>query len=178
MTHVTTSPILCDRCKSPMPVTANLHDDVWVNLILPATVNNVYMLQCLRAVNRKSLDAVDAKVSQLANVIQSHASHKVPVPISLYVSTDELSHSDKAKQAISDWMQARTRVVEARRLDDILRTVDHLNQTAHWANSDATDAQLEQVTDSLLLAMHDLRSVLVRRKADQLLKASRDSAEG
>tara|TARA_Y100000389_G_scaffold96579_1_gene93230 strand:- start:288 stop:1049 length:762 start_codon:yes stop_codon:yes gene_type:complete len=104
MTHVTTSPILCDRCKSPMPVTANLHDDVWVNLILPATVNNVYMLQCLRAVNRKSLDAVDAKVSQLANVIQSHASHKVPVPISLYVSTDELSNSDKAKQAISDWI--------------------------------------------------------------------------
>ncbi|MAQ84992.1 MAG: hypothetical protein CMH12_17330 [Maritimibacter sp.] len=85
--------------------------------------------------------------------------------------------TDADMQAISDWMQARTRVVEARRLDDILRTVDHLNQTAHWANSDATDAQLEQVTDSLLLAMHDLRSVLVRRKADQLLKASRDSAE-
>ncbi|MDF0598369.1 hypothetical protein [Psychromarinibacter halotolerans] len=85
--------------------------------------------------------------------------------------------TDADMRAISDWMQARTRVVEARRLDDILRTVDHLNQTAHWANSDATDAQLEQVTDSLLLAMHDLRSVLVRRKADQLLKASRDSAE-
>lgn len=87
-----------------MPVTANLHDDVWVNLILPAAVNNVYMLQCLRAVNRKSLDAVDAKVLKMAHVIQSHDSYKVPVPISIYVSADELSHSDKAKQAISDWI--------------------------------------------------------------------------
>lgn len=30
--------------------------------------------------------------------------------------------------------------------------------------------QLEDVTDALLLAMHDLRSVLVRRKAERLLK--------
>ena len=35
----------------------------------------------------------------------------------------------------------------------------------------ATDAQLEAVTDQLLLAMHDLRSMLVRRKADRLGKA-------
>ncbi len=46
--------------------------------------------------------------------------------------------------------------------------IDHLNLTAHWANSRATDAQLEEVTDALLLAMHDLRSVLVRKKADRL----------
>jgi hypothetical protein len=87
-----------------MPVTANLHDDVWVNLILPAVVNNVYILQCLRAVSRKLLDAVDAKVLKMAHAIQSHASYKVPVPINVYASTDELSDSDKAKQAISDWI--------------------------------------------------------------------------
>jgi hypothetical protein len=28
---------------------------------------------------------------------------------------------------------------------------------------------LEEVTDALLLAMHDLRTVLVRRKADRLM---------
>ena len=46
--------------------------------------------------------------------------------------------------------------------------MDTLNLTAHWAQSRATDAQLDQVTDALLLAMHDLRTVLVRKKADRL----------
>jgi hypothetical protein len=34
----------------------------------------------------------------------------------------------------------------------------------------AADAALEEVTDTLLLAMHDLRSVLVRKKAERLMK--------
>jgi len=79
---------------------------------------------------------------------------------------------DAETAAIEAWIAERTAVLEARRLDDILRTVDHLNQTAHWANSDATDAQLADVTDRLLLAMHDLRAVLVRRKADRVLKTA------
>ncbi|VAV88512.1 FIG00992248: hypothetical protein, partial [hydrothermal vent metagenome] len=46
----------------------------------------------------------------------------------------------------------------------------YLNTTAQWVQSRATDAELEDVTDALLLAMHDLRSVLVRKKADRVLK--------
>lgn len=71
-------------------------------------------------------------------------------------------------EAIRDWMAERSRMLAARDLDDILRTIDHLNQTAHWAQSRASDDELDAVTDRLLLAMHDLRSVLVRRKADRL----------
>ncbi|MGQ0564801.1 MAG: hypothetical protein ACT4OK_06985 [Gemmobacter sp.] len=70
--------------------------------------------------------------------------------------------------AIRTWLEARQALVAAREVDDILRTVDHLNQTAHWAQGRATDDQLEAVTDALLMAMHDLRGVLVRRKADRL----------
>ena len=72
---------------------------------------------------------------------------------------------------IKSWMEARTATLAARDVDDIHRAIDHLNLTAHWANSRATDEQLEEVTDALLLAMHDLRSVLVRKKADRLIKA-------
>lgn len=72
---------------------------------------------------------------------------------------------------IKSWMAARTATLAARDVDDIHRAIDHLNLTAHWANSRATDEQLEEVTDALLLAMHDLRSVLVRKKADRLIKA-------
>lgn len=80
----------------------------------------------------------------------------------------ELTAADRA--AISDWLAARQAQLAAREVDDILRTVDHLNLTTQWAQSRATDAQLEAVTDALLLAMHDLRSMLVKRKADRLGK--------
>jgi hypothetical protein len=71
-------------------------------------------------------------------------------------------------QAIRDWMAERKAVLAARDIDDIFRAIDHLNLTAQWAQSRATDAQLEEVTDALLLAMHDLRTVLVRKKSERL----------
>ncbi len=70
--------------------------------------------------------------------------------------------------AIRDWIESRVDLLARREVDDILRTVDHLNLTTQWAQSRATDDQLEAVTDSLLLAMHDLRTMLVRRKAERL----------
>lgn len=83
--------------------------------------------------------------------------------------------SDEDIEVIRNWMAERQTVLAERDVDDILRAVDHLNLTTQWAQSRATDEQLDLVTDSLLLAMHDLRGVLVRRKADRLLKGDRDS---
>lgn len=77
-------------------------------------------------------------------------------------------------KVIEEWMEARVALQAARDLDDIHRAVDYLNTTAHWAQSKATDDELENVTDALLLAMHDLRTVLVRKKADRLLKKDVD----
>lgn len=73
-------------------------------------------------------------------------------------------------QEIRAWMEARKEVLARRDMDDIHRAVDYLNTTTHWVQSRATDDQLDEITDALLLAMHDLRSVLVRKKADRLLK--------
>jgi len=84
-----------------------------------------------------------------------------------------LTPEDMAR--IEDWLEKRRAQLEARDVDDILRAVDHMNLTTQWVHSKATDAQLEDVTDALLLAMHDLRSVLVRKKADRLMKG--DGAE-
>jgi hypothetical protein len=80
----------------------------------------------------------------------------------------DLTQADRA--AMQTWLAARAALLAERDVDDILRTVDHLNLTTQWAQTKATDAQLDRVTDDLLLAMHDLRSVLVRRKADRLTK--------
>lgn len=78
--------------------------------------------------------------------------------------------TDEETQIIREWMEDRAEVLAQRDIDDIFRAVDYLNLTTHWAQSRASDEQLEDVTDSLLLAMHDLRSVLVRKKADRLMK--------
>jgi hypothetical protein len=85
-------------------------------------------------------------------------------------------HGDEALSAEEDaviaaWVAERRAVLAARDVDDILRAVDHLNLTTQWAQSKASDDALEQVTDSLLMAMHDLRTVLVRKKSERLLKA-------
>ncbi|MCT8161062.1 hypothetical protein [Pseudoruegeria sp. SHC-113] len=77
--------------------------------------------------------------------------------------------SQKDMQVIQEWIDARRALLAKRDIDDILRAVDYLNTTTHWVQSKATDDDLEAVTDALLLAMHDLRSVLVRKKADRLM---------
>lgn len=78
--------------------------------------------------------------------------------------------SEKDRQEIDRWMAARRETLAQRTLDDIARTVDHLNLTAQWAQSKASPDELEAITDTLLLAMHDLRSVLVRKKADRVVR--------
>jgi len=79
-----------------------------------------------------------------------------------------LSETDLAE--ITRWMTDRTALLAKRDIDDIHRAVDYLNITTRWVQSKASEQQLEDVTDALLLSMHDLRSVLVRKKADRLLK--------
>lgn len=78
----------------------------------------------------------------------------------------ELSEEDI--EVIRDWMAEREAVLETRAIDDIYRAVDYLNLTTHWAQTRATSDQLDEVTDDLLMAMHDLRSVLVRKKAEAM----------
>ncbi len=80
----------------------------------------------------------------------------------------QLSERDQA--AIADWLRDRRALLAAREADEIIRSIDQLNLTTQWAQSRASDAQLEKITDRLLLAMHDLRGVLVRRKAERIGK--------
>ncbi|MFK7880059.1 hypothetical protein [Roseobacter sp.] len=76
--------------------------------------------------------------------------------------------SDDDLAAIQRWLDQRRQLLANRHMDDIHRTIDHMNLTTQWAQSRATDAQLEKMTDEMLLAMHDLRSTLLRRKAERL----------
>lgn len=78
--------------------------------------------------------------------------------------------TDEGIEAIQGWLDKRVRLLAQRDIDDIHRAVDYMNVTTQWVQSKASEEQLEDVTDALLLAMHDLRTVLVRKKADRMLK--------
>jgi hypothetical protein len=70
--------------------------------------------------------------------------------------------------AIRDWMRAEARPETVGGADDVARTVALLGCTAHWAQAVASDDEIDALADELLLAMQDLRGVLVRRKAAQI----------
>lgn len=78
--------------------------------------------------------------------------------------------SDQERTEIETWLSARRAELQAREFDDIARTVERLNLTTVWAQQTATPEDLDRVADRLLLAMHDLRSVLVRKKAQHAEK--------
>ena len=71
---------------------------------------------------------------------------------------------------IHAWIEERRKLLAARKVDDIKRASNHLNETAQLVQSDATNAQISEFSDVLLMAMHDLRTVLVRKKHNILLK--------
>jgi hypothetical protein len=79
------------------------------------------------------------------------------------------SLTDADIEAIQEWLNNRVALLAQRDIDDIHRAVDYLNITTQWVQAKASDDQLEDVTDALLLAMHDLRTVLIRKKADRML---------
>jgi hypothetical protein len=69
---------------------------------------------------------------------------------------------------IAGWIAARRTVLAAREAEAPERLIESLNEVAQWLQSRASDAEAEGVSDRLLMAMHDLRSVIVRRKSDML----------
>ena len=116
-------------------------------------------------VDGKRVNDLEPKDRDVAMVFQSYAQYpnmnvyeNIRFPLRVR-GVDPKTHDEKVRRA-----SARVE------LDDIHRAVDYLNLTTQWSQAKASDEQLESVTDALLLAMHDLRSVLVRKKADRLLK--------
>ena len=72
--------------------------------------------------------------------------------------------------AIRAWMATRRAELAARARDDARRTIDQLNAVTQWAQARASAEEIDAVAEGLLLAMHDLRGVIVRRKAEGLTR--------
>lgn len=61
------------------------------------------------------------------------------------------------------WHTMRMEAQPSREAEQVDRLVGDLNAMAQWTQASATDAQVREGVEPLLLAMHDLRATLVRR---------------
>ncbi|MGB0497663.1 MAG: hypothetical protein ACPGID_04940 [Rubricella sp.] len=86
---------------------------------------------------------------------------------------NQQSLAPEEEAEIHGWVAARRETVAAREEDDIARLVDQIQQAAQWMQSKATPEQVEALSDALLMAMHDLRGVIVRRRG----QIARDRSE-
>ena len=64
---------------------------------------------------------------------------------------------------ITAWHAMRMESLPSREAEQVDRLVGDLNAMAQWTQANATDDQVRESAEPLLLAMHDLRATIVRR---------------
>ena len=75
--------------------------------------------------------------------------------------------SETERAEIDAWCAARQAELAARDgQGGAFETIERMNLTATWLQQRATKEDVDAVADDLLMAMHDLRSVIVRKEAD------------
>ncbi|MDX8348578.1 hypothetical protein SLH49_11330 [Cognatiyoonia sp. IB215446] len=71
--------------------------------------------------------------------------------------------TDDDRTAIQNWLTDRQEHLQERKYRDAEDLIDRLSMTAQWVQSEAVATQLDALSDRLIFAMHDLRTVLVRK---------------
>lgn len=61
------------------------------------------------------------------------------------------------------WQAAREAEIAAREAGEARLLIEQINLAAAWVQQKSTDAEIAALSDPLLMAMHDLRQVIVRR---------------
>ncbi|MEO1562459.1 MAG: hypothetical protein AAFR98_03405 [Pseudomonadota bacterium] len=74
--------------------------------------------------------------------------------------------SDAERAEIEDWIKARLEKLTSRDKDELDRMIDQIKTTTHWIISQATPEQVDEVSEELLLTLHDMRAAIVRKKAE------------
>ncbi|MDB6453665.1 hypothetical protein [Falsirhodobacter sp. 20TX0035] len=91
-----------------------------------------------------------------------------------YKTQGDRTLSPAEVEEIRAWIVARREVLAQRDFDAAWGMIEQMNLTTQWLQNRAGDDQAEALTEGLLMAMHDLRSVLVRRRADRFTKDAAD----
>lgn len=72
------------------------------------------------------------------------------------------------RSEIEAWIAARQTELVGRDAKVAPNTVEAINAAAHWVQTKASAGDIDTHGNALLMAMHDLRSQIVRRQADAL----------
>ncbi|MEL7107133.1 MAG: hypothetical protein AAGM21_14515 [Pseudomonadota bacterium] len=72
------------------------------------------------------------------------------------------------RRDIEAWIAARQSELADRDAKIAPATVEAINAAAHWVQTKASAADIDAHANAMLMAMHDLRSQIVRRQADAL----------
>lgn len=78
-------------------------------------------------------------------------------------------------ESMADWIVERRKLTTMRQEDELRKTIDAISATAHWVHFDATADQLDEYADDLLMAMHDLRSSIVKQKSKNMQKQAAET---
>ena len=81
-----------------------LPPEVWHGHVLQHTVNDVYNLQRLRAVNKGFRETMDARVMAIVQTIQQHESRCTPPDVNVHVSESDIETTEKARVTGADWV--------------------------------------------------------------------------
>ncbi|MEM0976645.1 MAG: hypothetical protein AAGJ34_03825 [Pseudomonadota bacterium] len=110
-----------------------------------------------------------------SNRLEMHPIASIAIRKGEYRPHGDAEISDNEAKEIEEWIAERQRHLKARADSAIDQLIDDIKSAAHWLTSQATDEEAEEISEELLLAMHDLRSTLVRKKANALTKAKEEA---
>ena len=79
-----------------------LPPEVWHGHVLKHTVNDVYNLQRLRAVNKGFRETIDVRVLAIIETIQQHESRCTPPDVNVHVSESDIETSPRPHVAHSE----------------------------------------------------------------------------
>lgn len=73
--------------------------------------------------------------------------------------------TDDERETIEAWIEARRAVLLIREGTEAQTTLERINAAAGWYSSKPDPATADAIADEMLLALHDLRSAIVRFKS-------------
>ena len=80
----------------------------------------------------------------------------------------DVTLSDAELSEIKAWLDARSTELQGREIEQARLTIEQLNTTANWISSKPDEALADAISEDLLMAMHDLRTAIVRFKSKML----------
>jgi len=114
-------------------------------------------------VNRDGADVYRIDLQNRLKRLDLEKIAEIDIENDTIVPVDRMALSNEERDDMQNWCLARQDKLELRHQNDINRLIESMNHAANWIEHDASEAQIDQISDTVLMAMHDLRATVVRK---------------